>query len=122
MRGSSNTDTDTDMLKLKIGQICCAARQSRPDIVCDISIQASSKHATVQILHCGNKLVRKLRRKVLEVSALGKRQLTLTLVVFIDSSMEQLPDEGLKANTWSCLWERMEEHLSRRDFGTCGWH
>lgn len=36
------TDTEYDMLKSKIGQILWVARQSRPDIMCDISILASS--------------------------------------------------------------------------------
>lgn len=49
------TDTEMDMLKSKIGQILWVARQSRPDITCDISILASStKHATIQTMHCTN--------------------------------------------------------------------
>lgn len=33
------TNTEYDMLKSKIGQILWVARQSRPDIICDISIR-----------------------------------------------------------------------------------
>ncbi|KAK9523757.1 hypothetical protein VZT92_017657 [Zoarces viviparus] len=90
------TDTETDMLKSKIGQILWVARQSRPDIMCDISILASSvKHATVQTLHSANKLVRKLKSEevILRFQYLG-RDSSLKLVVFSDSSMGNLPDGG----------------------------
>ena len=81
LREAPLTDTETDMLKSKIGQILWVARQSRPDIMCDISILASSsKHATVQTLHCANKLIRKLKSEGFSAweKVLGKRQLPKT--------------------------------------------
>lgn len=90
------TDTEHDMLKSKIGQILWVARQSRPDILCDISILASStKHATVQTLHSAKKLIRKLKSEevTLRFQYLGKDS-SLKLVVFSDSSMGNLPDGG----------------------------
>ena len=93
------TDTEHDMLKAKIGQILWVARQSRPDIMCDISILVSStKHATVQTLHCANKLIRKLKSEevTLRFQYLGKVS-SLKLVVFSDSSMGNLPDGGTQS-------------------------
>lgn len=61
-----------------------------------ISILAfSTKHATVQTLHCANKLIRKLKSEevTLRFQYLGK-QSSLKLVVFSDSSMGNLPDGG----------------------------
>lgn len=58
--------TATELHKSKIGQILWVARQSRPDIVCDISMLASgTKDATVQTLHCTNKLIRNLKSEEL---------------------------------------------------------
>lgn len=46
------TESESEMLRSKIGQILWVAAQSLPDIMCDISMLASStKHATVQTLH-----------------------------------------------------------------------
>ena len=90
------TDKEVDMLRSKIGQIISVARQTRPDVMCDVSILASStKHATVQTLHCINKLVRKLKSDevTLKFQHLGKDD-SLKLVVFSDSSMGNLPDGG----------------------------
>ena len=90
------TDKEVDMLRSKIGQILWVARQTRPDVMCDVSILASStKHATVQTLHCINKLVRKLKSDevTLKFLHLGKDG-SLKLVVFSDSSMGNLPDGG----------------------------
>lgn len=90
------TNIEYDMLKSKIGQILCVARQSRPDIMCELSILASStKHATVQTLNCTNKLIRKLKLQevTLKFQPLGKDS-SLKLVVFNDSSMGNLPDGG----------------------------
>lgn len=89
-------DTEHDMFKSKIGQILWVASQSRPDIMCNISILASStKHATVQTLHCANKLIRKLKSEevTLRFQHLGE-DTSLKLVVFSDSSMGNLPDGG----------------------------
>ncbi len=72
---ASLTDVEMGMLKSKIGQILWVARQSIPDIMCDISILASNtKHATVQTLHCANKLIRKLKSEevALRFQYLGK--------------------------------------------------
>ncbi len=53
------------------------ARQSRPDIMCDISILASdTKHATVQTMHCTNKLIRKIKSE--EVLVLGQQEFPQT--------------------------------------------
>ena len=82
------------MLKSKIGQILCVARQSRPDIMCDTYILASNtKYATVQTLHCANKLIRKLKSEevILRFQYLGEN-CSLKLVVFSDSSMGNLAD------------------------------
>ena len=90
------TNKEVDMLRSKIGQILWVARQTRPDVMCDVSILASStKHATVQTLHCINKLVRKLKSDevTLKLQHLGKDD-SLKLVVFSDSSMGNLPDGG----------------------------
>ena len=90
------TDKEVDMLRAKIGQILWVGRQTRPDVMCDVSILASStKHATVQTLHCINKLVRKLKSDevTLKFQHLGKDD-SLKLVVFSDSSMGNLPDGG----------------------------
>ncbi|XP_062409954.1 uncharacterized protein LOC134100639 [Sardina pilchardus] len=95
-REASLTDKEIDMLKSKIGQILWVARQTRPDVMCDVSILASStKHATVQTLHCANKLIRKLKSDevTLKFQHLGKDSST-KLVVFSDSSMGNLPDGG----------------------------
>ena len=84
------------MIMSKIGQILWVARQSRPDIMCDISILVSStKHATVQTLHCANKLIRNLKSEevTLRFRYLGKDS-SLKLMVFSDSSMGNLPDGG----------------------------
>ena len=89
------TDKEVDMLRSKIGQILWVARQTRPDVMCDVSILASStKYATVQ-MHCINKLVRKLKSNevTLKFQYLGKDG-SLKLVVFSDSSMGNLPDGG----------------------------
>lgn len=64
--------------------------------MCDISILASSsKHATVQTLHCANKLIRKLKSEevTLRFQYLGKGS-SLKLVVFSDSTMGNLPYGG----------------------------
>ncbi len=93
------------MLKSKIGQILWVARQSRPDIMCDISILASnSKHTTVQTLHCANKLIRKLKSEevTLRFLYLGKDS-SVKLVVYSDSSMGNLPDGGTQGRHFIML-------------------
>ena len=98
------------MLRSKIGQILWVARQTRPDVMCDVSILASStKHATVQTLHCTNKLIRRLKSDevTLKFQHLGKDS-SLKLVVFNDSSMGNLPDGGAR----TLLMGKMEDsHL-----------
>ena len=93
------------MLKSKIGQILCVARQSRPDIMCDIYILASNtKYATVQTLHCANKLIRKLKSEevILRFQYLGEN-CSLKLVVFSDSSMGNLADGGTQGGHFIML-------------------
>lgn len=101
------------MHKSKIG-LLWVARQSRSDIKCDTSILASStKHATVQTLHCTNKLIRKHKSEevTLRFQYLRKDS-SLKLVVFSDSSMANLPDGGTQGGSSSCLWERVKDsHL-----------
>lgn len=135
------TAVEMDMLKSKIGQILWVARQSRPDIMCDVSMLASNtKDATVQTLHCANKLIRKLKSEevTLRFQYLGENS-SLKLVVFSDSSMGNLQDGGTQGGHFIML---MGEHgkfspiswqskrIRRvvrstvkcgRDFGTCRW-
>lgn len=90
------TNLEADMMRSKIGQIQWVARQSRPDIMCDTSLLASTtKHATVQTLHDVNKLIRKLKSEevILKFQNLGKDS-SLKLVVFSDASLGNLPDGG----------------------------
>ena len=100
-----STEIKLDMLKSKIGQILWVARQSRPDVMCDISILASNtKHATVQTLHCANKLIRKLKSEevILRFQYLGEN-CSLKLVVFSDSSMGNLADGGTQGGHFIML-------------------
>lgn len=99
------TDTEMDMLKSKIGQILWVARQSRPDIMCDISILASNtKHGTIQTLHSANKLIRKLKSEevTLRFQCLGDSKYH-KLVVFSDSSMGNLSDGGTQGGHFVML-------------------
>ena len=51
-RDSPLTDCETDKLRSKIGQLLWVARQSRPDIMFDTCILASTlKHGSVQTMH-----------------------------------------------------------------------
>lgn len=82
--------------------------------MCDISILASStKHATVQTLHCANKLIRKLESEevILRFQDLGENS-SLKLIVFSDSSMGNLPGGGHRVDILLCLSEKMKNsHL-----------
>ena len=104
-REASLTDVEMDMLKSKIGQILWVARQSRPDIIYDISMLASNtKHATVQTLHCANKLIRKLKSEevILRFQYLGENS-SVKLVVYSDSSMGNLQDGGTQGGHFIML-------------------
>ena len=58
-RDSPLTDCEAEQLRSKIGQLLWVARQSRPDIMFDTCILASTlKHATV---HEANKVAKKLK-------------------------------------------------------------
>lgn len=104
-RESPLTAAETEILKSKIGQTLWVERQSRPDIMCDISMLASgTKHANVQTLHCANKLIRKLKSEevTLRFQHLGKDS-SLKVVVFSDSSMGNLPDGGTQGGHFIML-------------------
>lgn len=78
------------MLRSKICHTLRVARQTRPDIMCETSILASTiKHATIQSLHDANKLTRKLNSKEVaqKFQNLGTDS---SFVVFNDVSLENL--------------------------------
>ena len=134
-----STEIKLDMLKSKIGQILWVARQSRPDIMCDTYILASNtKYATVQTLHCANKLIRKLKSEevILRFQYFGEN-CSLKLFVFSDSSMGNLADGGTQGGHFFMLigedgkfftnmlavkthQESCTEYVSRRDIGYSG--
>lgn len=90
------TESETDSLRSKIGQLLWVARQSRPDIMFDTcALAANLNHATVQSMHEANKVVRKLKSEhvTLKFQNLGNEDF-LRLVVFSDASMGNLPDGG----------------------------
>lgn len=93
---SSLTEEEKNQLRSKIGQILWVARQSRPDVMFDVSNLASKlKDATVQAIHEANRIVCKLKSKkvVLNFLHLGKDS-ALKIVVFSDASFGNLSDGG----------------------------
>ena len=61
-RDAPLNDTEKEQLRSKIGQILCAANQTRPDVMFDSYILACNiKNATVQSMHEVNKIFHKLK-------------------------------------------------------------
>lgn len=100
-RDTSLNETEREQLRSKIGQILWVAKQTRPDIMFDVSSLASNiKHATVQSIHDTNKVIRKLKsEKVsLKFQHLGNSN-ALNFKVFSDASLGNLPDGGTQGGT-----------------------
>lgn len=135
------TDQEIDILWSKICQILWVARQTRPDVMCDVSILASStKDATVQTLHSANKIIRKLNncRGALEIPAFRQRQLITASSVqwFVNGQPFWWGHSGGTSNhahgrEWKILTHLLavkksgkgcEKHFGRRDPGPCRWH
>jgi hypothetical protein len=98
------TQAESDFLRSKIGQILWVARQSRPDVLFDVSSLASSlKVARVEHLIEANKVVKRLKSEkvTLKFQNLGASQ--LQLVVFSDASLGNLPDGGTQGGHFIVL-------------------
>ena len=90
-RDSLLTDCETDKLRSKIGQLLWVARQSRPDIMFDACILASTlKHGTVQTMHEANKVVKKLKSEhvTLKFKNLGDEFKYLGVLFVSEGTME----------------------------------
>ena len=100
-RDSLLSEIEKEQLRSKIGQILWVAKQTRPDVMFDACILASSlKNATVQSIHDANKVIRKLKAEkvTLKFQHLGNND-ALHLTVFSDASLGNLPDGGTQGGT-----------------------
>lgn len=104
-RDSPLNETERDQLRSKIGQILWVAKQTRPDVMFDTcSLASNIKNATVQSIHEVNKVVRKLKSEkvTLKFQNLGNSN-DLSLVVFSDASLGNLPDGGTQGGALIAL-------------------
>lgn len=88
--------SEYEACRSKIGQLLWVARQTRPDVMYDVSSLASMmKHATVKTIVDINKVIRKLKSSSigLKFQYLGRTE-SLEMVIFSDSSLGNLPDGG----------------------------
>jgi len=104
-RDAPLNETEKNQLRSKIGQILWVAKQTRPDVMFDTCILASSiKNATVQSIHEVNKVIRRLKSEkvTLKFQHLNNNN-DLSLVVFSDASLGNLPDGGTQGGTFIAL-------------------
>lgn len=93
---SSLTVLESNAMRSKIGQIMWIASQTRPDVMFDASLLASSfNQAKVKDLVEVNKVIKKIKSENvnLKFQHLGKSD-SLKLLVFSDASLGNLPDGG----------------------------
>lgn len=97
------TEKERSEMRSKVGQILWAARQTRPDVVFDVSLLASkTKDAKVKELLEVNKVIKRIKtdRIKLKFQPLsGKR----TLTVFADASLGNLDSGGSQGGYFICL-------------------
>lgn len=94
-KDSSLSDDEQHTMRSKVGQILWIAHQSRPDIIYDAChLSTKLKGATVEDLLDCNKVIRRIKsdRQTLRFQHLGEAP--LSLVVFSDASLGNLPDGG----------------------------
>lgn len=101
-------EKEREQLRSKIGQVLWVAKQTRPDVMFDTcSLASNIKNATVQSIHEVNRVIRKLKSEkvTLKFQHLGNSD-DLSLVVFSDASLGNLPDGGTQGGALIALMEK----------------
>ena len=89
------SEKEKRQLRGKIGQLLWVAKQSRPDILFDTCILASSlKDAKVKDILLANKLVSRVKSNNVSLMFQDLGECTPTLVIFSDASFANLPSGG----------------------------
>lgn len=101
-------EKEREQLRSKIGQVLWVAKQTRPDVMFNTcSLASNIKNATVQSIHEVNRVIRKLKSEkvTLKFQHLGNSD-DLSLVVFSDASLGNLPDGGTQGGALIALMEK----------------
>lgn len=94
-RNSQLTTSEVDLLRSKVGQLLWIAHQSRPDILFDAcNLAASINNGKVQDILDANKVIRRLKSDGIPLKFQHLGDGKLSLVVFSDASLGNLPDGG----------------------------
>ena len=89
------SENEKQLLRSKIGQILWIAKQSRPDVLFDVCVLASSvKDAKVKDILQVNKLVSRIKSNPVSLKFPNLGEKPPTLVIFSDASFGNLPNGG----------------------------
>ena len=103
MKEEPVTEKERTEMRSKIGQILWVARQTRPDVVFDVSVLASrTKDAKIRDLLEVNKVVRRVKTVEMKLK-FQKLEGEKVLLVFADASLGNLDCGGSQGGYFICL-------------------